>query len=220
MTITQSIPGFPGPTRGCNMLIRTMIKTAALAAMFLAGSAQALPLLTNGSFEANVRPNGTWALYTGLTGWAASNRVELRNNVAGTAQHGVNFVELDAASNSSIFQSVNTVAGQNYLLSFWYSPRSGVSASSNPIGFAWGGTPVASVTGNGSGSGNVWRQYSYNVVGTGALTELRFSAGGTSDSLGGSLDNVALTAVPEPGSMALFALGLGLLGYAARRKQA
>ncbi len=201
------------------MSIRTLFKAATLAALFVAGSAQAVPLLVNGSFEANTQANGSWAIYGGLVGWSASPNVELRNNVAGAAQDGVNFVELDVVNNSSIFQSVSTAAGQNYQLSFWYSPRSGVAAGSNPIGFSWGGEAISSVTGNGSGAGNVWQKYTYNLVGSGALTELRFSAGGTSDSLGGSLDNVALTAVPEPTGIALFALGLALLGFTARRKQ-
>lgn len=200
------------------MSIRSFLSTA-LATILVSGTAYATPLLSNGSFEANSQANGSWAIYNSLSGWSASPNVELRNNVAGAAQHGSNYVELDTTGNSAIFQNVSTTAGQNYLLTFWYSPRSGVAASSNAINVSWSGLAVGTVTGAGSGGGNVWQQFSYAVVGTGALTQLRFSAGGTSDSLGGSLDNVALTAVPEPGTTAIFLMGLGLLGWSLSRKQ-
>lgn len=202
------------------MTIRNIFHAAALATLISAGSAQALPLLTNGSFEADIQADGSFGIYPGLTGWSAAPDVELRNNNAGAAQDGVNFVELDAFSNSAIFQNVNTVAGQRYRLSFWYSPRSGVSAASNPIVASWGGNQIAGVTADGTNnSGNVWQQYSFNLLATGALTEVRFAARGHSDSYGGSLDNVTLAAIPEPATLAMFTLGLGLLGFAARRKQ-
>lgn len=200
------------------MSIRAFLYTALTAAVVASGSAHAAPLLTNGSFESNGQANGSWAIYNNLTGWSGSPNVELRNNVAGAAQHGSNYVELDTTGNSAIFQNVSTSLGQNYLLTFWYSPREGVAASSNGISVDWSGIEVGSVTGAG-GSGNVWQQFSYAVVGTGATAQLRFSARGTSDSLGGSLDNVTLTAVPEPATLASLMLGLGLLGWSRRRKQ-
>ena len=46
---------------------------------------------------------------------------------------------------------------------------------------------------------------------------LMFAATGYSNSLGGFVDNVSLTAVPEPGTLALF--GLGLMGLVLARRQ-
>jgi hypothetical protein len=84
------------------------LKTAALAALLATGAAHAsTELLTNGSFEADLQGNGSWNIYTNLTGWiGGAYGIELRNNVVGVAPDGVNFVELDTYANSSMSQSV------------------------------------------------------------------------------------------------------------------
>jgi len=46
-----------------------------------------------------------------------------------------------------------------------------------------------------------------------------FHGTGRSDSLGGSLDNVSVTAVPEPESYAMMLAGLALMGTIARRRK-
>ena len=49
---------------------------------------------------------------------------------------------------------------------------------------------------------------------------LSFSAQGTSDSYGGSIDNISVTsAVPEPESYVMLLAGMGLIGAVARRRQ-
>ena len=75
------------------------IKPILIAAGMLAVSGIASAnLIINGSFEANSQANGTWNVYNSLIGWqtAYGPGIELRNNVAGTASDGVNFVELDS----------------------------------------------------------------------------------------------------------------------------
>ena len=83
----------------------------------------------------------------------------------------------------------------------------------------WNGSRLTTLTGSGAGlSDHAWRQFSFTVRGTGS-DQLRFAAAGTSDSLGGSLDNITLMAVPEPGSLALVLAALGAVGLAARRQK-
>lgn len=182
--------------------------------------ASAANLVSNGSFEADVQGNGSWNIYSNLTGWTGgSYGIELRNNVAGAASDGANYVELDTYANSSISQSIATTLGTQYNLSFAYSPREGVSAASNGIEVFWNGVSQGVFTGNG-GSGNVWAEESMTVTGAASSSSLGFQAVGTSDSVGGSLDAVSLTpAVPEPETYALLLAGLGAIGFVASRRR-
>jgi hypothetical protein len=195
------------------------LKTAALAALLATGAAHAsTELLTNGSFETDLQGNGKLGNYTNLTGWTGgAYGIELRNNVVGVAPDGVNFVELDTYANSSMSQSVATVLGQNYTLSFQFQDRPGVATSSQGLEVYWNGGLVGSVN-NSLGGG--WQSVSYTLAGTGTTAALSFKAIGTEDSLGTSLDNVSLTtAVPEPETYAMLLAGLGLVGFAARRRK-
>lgn len=198
-----------------------MIKSVAIAALLASGSAMAAPveLLLNGGFEADLQANGSWANYPNLTDWTGgAYGIELRNNVAGVASEGVNFVELDTYHNSSISHDVLTGLGQQYTLSFQFQDRPGVDTSSQGLAVTWGGNAVDSVN-NSLGGG--WETRTYTLTGNGGLMALKFTAIGTDDSLGTSLDNVSLTtAVPEPETYAMMLAGLGLVGFAARRRKA
>jgi len=217
---------------------------AAMLAALACGSAGASTnLIVNGSFEdisnspgIQHLANGSWSVLSTLPGWTttAGAGIEVRRNVAGTAQDGVQFVELDSHSyvpgkpgsfnsNSTMAQTVATVASQIYTLSFWYSPRANTASmgtNTNDLGVYWNGSQLGgTLTGINNTGTHHWQQYSYSVVGHG-LDTLSFSALGKQDTYGASLDNVSLiTAVPEPGSLAMMIAGLGMLGTIARRRQ-
>lgn len=198
------------------------MKKLALALLIAAPfAASAADLVQNGSFEANVQSAGTWNIYSNLAGWSGAPNIELRNDVAGTAFDGVNFVELDTYRNSAMTQMLTGTAGQ-YVLSFWYSARPDVAAGSNGLSVALdGGAPLNVLETTAGGSVNNWQHYSalVNFDGNAALT---FSAIGRSDSVGGSLDKVSFTTspVPEPETYALMLAGLGALGLVARSSKA
>ena len=197
--------------------MRTLLITAALVAP-MAAWADA-NLLVNGSFEDTAQANGSWNIYSPIPGWTANPAVEIRDNVAGTAQAGSNYAELDANVNGSITQSFATVAGAEYTLSFWYSNRTDTAVATNGISFGFGNgwTAAPGLASNNSGD-NQWSQVNYNFIASSGVTTLSFMATGNSDSYGTSLDNVSVTAaIPEPSTYAMMFAGLAAMGFIARR---
>jgi hypothetical protein len=198
-----------------------MKKLLAIAALLSASALAHANLVVNGGFEQYTSVGaGTWATFGSGYGWTtAANGVEIRNAVAGFAAEGVRFAELDTNANGSIWQTIHTGANQTLKLTFSYAPRPGVSAGSNPIQVFWNNQSLATITGNGNQSSS-WLDFSYGVTadasGSGVL---KFRAIGVSDSYGGSLDNVSVTAVPEPQSISILLAGLGILAVMTRRRQ-
>lgn len=199
---------------------------AAIGLTAIAFQANATNLVTNGSFEqvanGGTQGAGSWSVYSSIPGWTGQPNIEVRDSIAGVAQDGSNFVELDTDyvknTNSSMFQNI---AGTGAVkLSFWYSARPNTAAGTNLLSFALGNSTgsVLNNTGNNTGS-HSWQQYvGYFNLDADGLTTLSFSAGGKQDSYGGSLDNVVVTAVPEPETYALMLAGLGIVGAIARRR--
>ena len=159
---------------------------------------------------------GTFVILPAADGWTGSPNIELQNNVAGAPapNGGAVFVELDTFSNSAMTRAIG--AG-TYLLDFLYSPRPGVAQGSNGIEVLLNGTALGSIAQQGVGS-TVWSQIFYGPFTATAGSTLTFRAIGTSDGLGGYVDNITLaTAVPEPTAWALLILGFGVVGGALRR---
>lgn len=189
-------------------------------------------LVENGSFEYIAsattpgQAKGTWSVYTSIIGWTGVPNVEVRDRVAGKAQDGSNFIELDThflpkgQSNSGIYQDVKGTGFVN--LSFYYSarPKTGMT---NDLGFSFGSfsdnTILQGVSNNTKK--HSWIQYTLNnfKLDDDGSTRLSFYALGLADTYGGSLDNVVVTSVPEPETYAMLLAGLGLMGAVARRRK-
>jgi hypothetical protein len=202
-------------------------------------------LVTNGSFETvncadripgvgtsctNNLNAGQWAVFKTLPGgWTTVSGagIEVRDAVSGTAQSGSNFVELDSHGktyNNSFMQQVFSSPASQMMLSFWYAARPGTSPSTNGINVFFNGHNVTSSLlggpnlGNGS-SNTSWVQYSMLLNGVVGNNTIGFKAVGKDDTFGGSIDNVVITAVPEPSTIAMFLAGLGAVGFVARRRK-
>ena len=196
-------------------MLKKSLAVAALAAVSFGASA-ATNLVGDGSFDATA-VNG-WTTEFTSQGWndpwvTGSLGLEIRDGVAGNAEDGPNFVELDTNLNSTISQTLTTVAGQEYALSFWVEDRPGTDASTNGLTYTIDGVTNAVV----GGTTPTWTRESLTFVASGASTTLTFAAAGTSDGYGSSLDNVDVSAVPEPTTLVLMASGLALFGLSRRR---
>jgi hypothetical protein len=195
------------------------IATASACVLTLAASAASAAVISFANFDdLGGGPAATFFDVGVADGWTEGvGTIEIQHdNVAGNAFSQPNLVELDSNSNSSMF--FNLAAG-NYTVDWFYSPRPGVAASSNGIELTLGATLLDSITGDGAGD-TVWQHRSVTFSTTGGA--LTFAAVGTSDSLGGYLDNITITqnGVPEPASWALMIAGFGLAGATLRRRLA
>lgn len=199
--------------------IRFILPAIVLLVSLLTVSAQADELIFNGSFETPGAPLNDWTVSASIPGWSSTNGIELRySGVEGTAYDGKTFIELDAYANSSISQTVATVASTQYTLSYYYAPRVNIGLDSNPIELWFNGTLIETATGNGAVS-TAWGLHSFTVFGTG-LDTIKFTAVGTNDSLGGSLDLVSLSgAKPVPVPAAVWLLGSGLFGLIGMKRK-
>jgi Protein of unknown function (DUF642)/PEP-CTERM motif len=207
--------------------MRKTLVSALLAMPLLATPLMALAgpteLVVNGGFESNVLNNGSWQVFTNgqVQGWLAQDEIEIRNNVAGTAAGGSNYVELDANHNSSMSQDLHTQAGTDYLLSFYYSNRTGDSAATDGLSFKVGADYVIlpALKTNNTGD-NLWELFTTTFMATSAITRLTFTAMGTNDSYGSSLDSISVTpAVPEPETYAMLLGGLAVISFIGRKKK-
>jgi hypothetical protein len=208
--------------------MKKIIALAALAAISATASA-AGNLFVDGSFESIIQAPGTWNTYTSVPGWvvtkangaATSTGLEIRDNIAGTAQNGHNFIELDGYENDKINQSFSTTIGHDYEISFWFADRAGVAASSEGFlaSVVSGSNTSAAGFGAAGDNGAAWHLITMDFTAASTTTVFSIKATGTSDGYGTSFDNFQAAAVPEPASLGLFAAGVAVLGLTARRRR-
>jgi len=138
---------------------------------------------------------------------------EYQEGAVGPAQEGDQLAELDTdwfGPGSSIsgepgaihlYQSIPTIPGRQYTLSFWYSPRPGNNADDNKFDINWDGALLQSFNPGASSVMN-WQNYTATVTASSFSTILEFvdrgDAGTGGDSLGAFLDNVQLIAINCP----------------------
>jgi hypothetical protein len=199
-------------------LRKALLATCLSAAALAAAPAGAATTFFNDWESTDFGAGPGFTILPSYEGWTAGPGpgIEVQyNNVAGLPFSGENLVELDSTGNTQMNRNID--AG-TYKLTFYYSPRPGIAAASNGIDVLVNGTSVFNVTGDGGGqTGWVLQTVNFSIGAPGVLS---FAALGTSDSLGGYLEDVRLAVVPEPATWAMMLGGFGLLGAALRRRGA
>ncbi len=178
-------------------------------------------LLANGSFETpEVSDPAKWDIFSAGTSWTTTwvdgailttPQLELHRGVNGWLPFvGEQYAELDSdqggpSSNVTgepasvrIAQTVATIPGATYELSYRFSPRpDSVSATENVLKSYIDGV-LDTVTGDGSAMTNTeWELHSRTFTAD-ASTDIAFEDGGTSNSVGTFLDDVCLIKIADP----------------------
>ena len=197
-------------------MFRTSLFALAAMAASISTSAGA-QIVSNGSFETPVLTEGEARLFaTGASigAWtvlgSAGNPVAVFSIhtmygeaslgvTAFNAQNGLNSLDLTGSFNqgleSGVQQTIPTVIGRQYLLSFHVGRASGrsVYATASTVELSIDGGPRAPYTNSNSTPGAVnWQQFTASFVATGPTTTLSFYNGQTTNRFSG-LDNVVVT---------------------------
>lgn len=195
---------------------------AATAAVALSGGAFAATII-NGSFETGVPDPGAFATLdagsTNVDGWTVGGAGIDYIGSYWFAQDGVRSLDLSALGAGSVSQDLATAIGGRYAVTFFMSGNpEGAPGLKTLIASAGAASQTFTIDASAFSSPNiVWTPFTFNFTATAATTTLTFTSG-VDTAFGAALDNVAITAVPEPASWGMLIAGLGLVGYAQRRR--
>lgn len=183
-------------------------------------------LITNGGFEsnsANFTSGGYITLGLGsnaLTGWTITGDSVDLINAYWTPSQGQFSLDLSGDYDGAISQTFNTVIGQKYLVSF--DMAGNPDDINDTIKFLHVGLSQQPLytfdTAERTHDHMGWRTKSFVFQAVDTRSTLHF-AGSQDSAYGVALDNISVTAVPEPETFAMLLAGLGLVGVAARRKR-
>jgi hypothetical protein len=209
--------------------MRGALYVGAVALLSSATTSGANPL-TDGSFESPAVPVGGFMNFgTGasLGSWTVVGPQAsivsgsfVQNGISFPAQDGAQWLDLTGDGSNrpeGVQQSVATVAGQTYQLSFWVG-------NVNNVGGIFGTTSTVDLSINDAAHGvftnscttctttQGWQQFTTSFVATGTTTLVTFQNGDSAADNSNGLDNVVLTGeggtgVPEPATFGLLALG-------------
>ena len=219
----------------------SLITNGSFEQLAFADNSRSFGLIRNTDLLAFANKRKGWEVFTTLPGWITSygTGIELQKRVVTRSQDGQHHVELDShprgASNSVMTQTLDSLTiGADYLLQFYYKPRTNKKRD-NGINVYWHDASidfnlemetVYKINSNSRKTPN-WALQSVSFTADANTMNLSFGSFGRQNTLGGLLDNVSLNKimraqtqvrnqalsaeVPEPASIILFMLALGLI---------
>lgn len=214
--------------------MRKSIRILAAAAMFgVAASAGAVTLI-NGSFELGTDPGAGFSTEaagsTAITGWTVGGFGVDYIGGYWMASEGVRSIDLSALNAGSVSQSLDTIIGNDYTVTFDLSgnPDAGVGNKLSVISVSGSVPNVVTYT---VGAGNSredmnWETFAYTFTAFSTKSQLTF-ASAEFNPFGPALDNVSVldngggigATVPEPTTWAMLVIGFGFIGLSVRNRR-
>ena len=135
----------------------------------------------------------------------------------------------NVGTGAGVFRAILTEVGQQYRLTFYLGNATGdrdeVSGNTwayqlpSSIKLLIGGVSAGTFTNADVTWNSVnWRQFGYSFTAQGASTRVTFLNGTPDGDKYAGLDDVAVVAVPEPGTWAMMIAGFAVLGRTMRRR--
>jgi choice-of-anchor C domain-containing protein len=216
---------------------RRLLTIAAATSICLCSSANAA-LFQNGSFEDGIANIGGFTTLnagdnTSITGWTVGTGSIDYIGTYWTSANGSRSLDLNGLVPGSISQTFDVTSGQAYQVTFDLAGNPAGGPTAKTLTTSANATIVlSSFDTTGKDLSNMgWTPVSFNFTATGpteTLTFLSTTAGYSGNStyptaFGPALDNVSVTAVPEPSTWAMMILGflgVGLVAHRRKRKLA
>lgn len=193
-----------------------------LAAALSNMSVASTNLVTNGDFESSTFSGGftTYAAGSGsLASWTIEDGSVDLINTYWAAASGNYSLDLSGNFDGIISQNLSTVVGQRYHVSFSMAGNPDDSSDLvKTIQVGLSQQPLYTFNVAGKSHSNMgWETKGFDFIATATSSKL-FFAGTQESAYGAALDNISVTAVPEPGAYAMFLAGLGMMAGVARRR--
>ena len=218
------------------MTIRLDIARSAFIACTVFGlssAANAAPF-TNGDFETPDTATFYNVIYNpgnDIGGWSvvggAGSNVEVFGTGGGAeaAQSGAQWLDLSGSygTGQGVTQTFDTVVGHTYEVTFGIGARTDKTTIVDPTINALAVLGVFQLS--NADSTIAWQDFTFDFVAGFATTALGFFNGDAAGSFTGGIDNVriadlgAVGATPVPAALPMFAGGVGLIGFLARRRK-
>jgi len=199
-----------------------------VCALALGKPAAAQNLVLNGSFENGAaNPGGSFVTVTAgdstsISNWTVTNGSVDYIGGYWQAQSGSRSIDLSGGGAGTLAQqSISTISGQTYLVSFWMAGNPDNLPSIKTLNASFGSTTQSfSFDDTGKTRNNMgWVNYSFFATTSGGPTMLQFQST-TATAYGPALDNVSVTAVPEPEEYAVMGMvSLTLCGLMVRARR-
>jgi choice-of-anchor C domain-containing protein len=216
---------------------------ALLSAVLSTASYAQVNLLTNGSFESgpSVPPIASFtAGSAAITGWAVlSGNIDYSSNTFGfwVASNGTRSIDLNGNAAGTIAQTFSTVVGQPYLVQFDLAGNFYGGFAVKPVRVSVAGqTQDFFFDSTGRTATDMgWRTDSLVFTAASGISMLTFASLNLQEAaascpnvnlgpgpacFGAALDNVRVTAIPEPSQLALLLLGIASICSGTRRRNA